>query len=70
MSNKVWLFIILNKVILYEILDILLNSFRFMLYIGVKEWICIYKNCCYDESNDSREDKLICFFIEMEFYIF
>lgn len=41
-----------------------------MLYIGVKEWICIYKNCYYDELNDLREDKLICFFIEMEFYIF
>lgn len=41
-----------------------------MLYIGVKEWICIYKNCCYDELNDLREVKLMCFFIEMEFYIF
>lgn len=41
-----------------------------MLYIGVKEWICIHKNCCHDESNDLREDKLICLLTEMEFHTF
>lgn len=70
LSNKVWPSITLNKAILHEILDTSLNSFRFMLYIGVKEWICIHKNCCHDESNDLREDKLICLLTEMEFHTF
>lgn len=67
---KVWPSITWNKAILHEILDTSLNSFRFMLYIGVKEWICIHKNCCHDESNDLREDKLICLLTEMEFHTF
>lgn len=70
LCNKVWPSITLNKAILHEILDTSLNSFRFMLYIGVKEWICIHKNCCHDESNDLREDKLICLLTEMEFHTF
>lgn len=70
LCNKVWPSITLNKAILHEILDTSLNSFRFMLYIGVKEWICIHKNCCHDESNDPREDKLICLLTEMEFHTF
>lgn len=70
LSNKVWPSITLNKAILHEILDTSLNSFRFMLYIGVKEWICFHKNCCHDESNDPREDKLICLLTEMEFHTF
>lgn len=68
--NEEALQLTLNKAILHEILDTSLNSFRFMLYIGVKEWICIHKNCCHDESNDPREDKLICLLTEMEFHTF
>lgn len=70
LCNKVWPSITLNKAILHEILDTSLKSFRFMLYIGVKERICIHKNCYHDESNDPREDKLICLLTEMEFHTF
>lgn len=41
-----------------------------MLYIGVRDWICIHKNCCHDESNDLKEDKLILSSLKWNFTLF